>query len=413
MKFDNIIIGGGLSGLTCGIKLAMAGKKTAIISAGQGSLHFSSGSIDLLGYDAQGNVVEQPLEAIKDIESTHPYAKIGVERVGLLAKETQQILNDAGIKFQGDYEKNHFRLTPLGMLKPAWLTLSEYATAVQLTELDWKEVAIINICGFVDLPIDFLKRGLENLGTKCNVIPLRLTSAKERRNSPSEVRATNLGKMFETQEAFDELIEKLKELDIHEEVVLIPAVVGLNENKADIIQREIGKRVRLVATLPPSLGGVRIQTLLRRRFTSLGGIFLNGDVVNGGVIKDGKLLNVKTNNLPDEELVADHYVLATGSFKSRGLVSNYNKVSEPIFNLDIDALAERKDWTKDNVFEAQPYWSFGVATDNHFNVKKEGHVLSNFYAIGSVLSGHNAIKQGDGTGVSVISAMAVADNILK
>ena len=189
MKFDNIIIGGGLSGLTCGIKLAMAGKKTAIISAGQGSLHFSSGSIDLLGYDAQGNVVEQPLEAIKDIESTHPYAKIGVERVGLLAKETQQILNDAGIKFQGDYEKNHFRLTPLGMLKPAWLTLSEYATAVQLTELDWKEVAIINICGFVDLPIDFLKRGLENLGTKCNVIPLRLTSAKERRNSPSEVRA--------------------------------------------------------------------------------------------------------------------------------------------------------------------------------------------------------------------------------
>ena len=49
MKYDIIIIGGGLSGLTAGITLAQAGRRVCIVSAGQSSLHFHSGSFDLLG----------------------------------------------------------------------------------------------------------------------------------------------------------------------------------------------------------------------------------------------------------------------------------------------------------------------------------------------------------------------------
>lgn len=49
MRYDTIIIGGGLSGLTAGITLAKAGQKVCIVSAGQSSLHFHSGSFDLWG----------------------------------------------------------------------------------------------------------------------------------------------------------------------------------------------------------------------------------------------------------------------------------------------------------------------------------------------------------------------------
>lgn len=65
MKYDTIIIGGGLSGLACGISLASKGQKVMIAAAGQSSLHFNSGSFDLLGYDEQGNVIDNPLEAVK------------------------------------------------------------------------------------------------------------------------------------------------------------------------------------------------------------------------------------------------------------------------------------------------------------------------------------------------------------
>ena len=41
MRYDTIIIGGGLSGLTCGIALAKGGQRVAVIGAGQSTLHFN------------------------------------------------------------------------------------------------------------------------------------------------------------------------------------------------------------------------------------------------------------------------------------------------------------------------------------------------------------------------------------
>ena len=56
---------------------------------------------------------------------------------------------------------------------------------------------------------------------------------------------------------------------------------------------------------------------------------------------------------------------------------------------------------------------FGVKTDGQFRVQKGGVRIENLYAVGSVLSGHNGIKNADATGVSMITALAVSRMITK
>ncbi|MBR2497827.1 MAG: FAD-binding protein, partial [Parabacteroides sp.] len=128
---------------------------------------------------------------------------------------------------------------------------------------------------------------------------------------------------------------------------------------------------------------------------------------------DGKLKSIQTTNHGNMKFEADHFVLATGSFFSHGIVASPDKVYEPILGLDVDAEGSRSEWYDRNLFKPQPYMKFGVSTDANFRVKKEGKTLSNMYAVGAVLSGFNPIKEGCGAGVSILTYLSVAHEILK
>ena len=411
MKFNTIIIGGGLSGLTAGLALQKAGQRVAIVSKGQSTLHFNSGSFSLLGYDADGAPVQHPLDAIATLPATHPYSKCA--NVEALAQEAQALLEESGISLTGDATANHYRITPMGVMKPAWLTLSHHATSEQATALPWKKIALLNAIGFLDFPTKFIAAGLRKAGAEVDVKAFTLPELEKQRQSPSEMRATNIAKVLSTAGVVARMAQAINAQIQGEsyDAVLLPAVLQ-NPDLVAQLKAQVNAPVHFIATLPPSVAGVSVQTLLRQRFIAAGGVHLTGDKATSGIIESGTLKSITTENLVDTRLEADHFILATGSFMSGGLDSNYESVSETVFGLDVDALQAPAERVKFNIFEAQPYMEFGVSTTEQLQVKKGGQVITNCYAVGSVLSGANRVKQASGTGISMLTALQVVKHIL-
>ena len=57
--------------------------------------------------------------------------------------------------------------------------------------------------------------------------------------------------------------------------------------------------------------------------------------------------------------------------------------------------------------------SFGIKTNNDFQGQIKGQSLDNLYIIGAGLEAFNAIKEGCGAGVSILTALHVANTILR
>ncbi len=412
MRMDTVIVGGGLSGLTCGIALAKRGQRVTIVAGGQSTLMFNGGSMELLG-NIDGQDVYHPLEAIAALPKNHPYSKIGAQRIADIAVEAKQLLDDASISMDGTADTNHWRVTPMGIAKRAWLTLSENLRIDDMGKLPAKRVALMCIRGYFDQPNGMLAQGLRDMGFDVQTIEFSTDDITALRHSPSEMRATSLAKHLVSNNALQRVADQINALASEADMVLLPSVIGqTDDNDFNTLQRMCNKPLRLVATLPPSVAGMRMQTLLRHYFKMLGGNYLTGDNAIGGKFEGDKLISVSTAKLNDMPLRANNFVLASGSFVSRGLAANYERVFEPVFDLDVEADADRDKWTTFGVLEPQAYFRYGVATDDSLRCFKQGRTITNLHAIGSILSGHDAIKMGDGTGVSMLTALAVARDIL-
>ena len=415
MRFDVIIIGGGLAGLTCGLRLQKNGKKCAIISAGQSAMHFSSGTFDLLGRLPDGTEVENPSAAIASLGKDHPYTVLGSEKVMKYAKEAPAFLESCGLKVSGSAEKNSWRITPTGERKPSWLTLDDFTPLASKDEKIGDKALIVNILGYLDFNTKFLADSFERQGTKCRIVSIRLDEMERLRKNPSEMRATNIARVMDRDGVWEKAAEQIREKLQGEDVIVLPAVFGLKDHEVvGKLRQACGVKTMFVATMPPSVPGIRSQMTLKTEFEKAGGRFFIGDtVIDADFDEDGKVKSVGTANFGDIRIFADDFVLASGSFFSKGLVATPEKVTEPIFGVDLTYMEGRENWFDMNFWNRQNYISFGAAIDSNLNAAIEGRTVRNLYAIGSLIGGSNTLYEGCGGGIAMITAMAAADNILE
>ena len=372
MRFDTVIIGGGLAGLTAGISLQEAGRKVAIVSAGQNAMHFFSGNFEDAG------PVRERIAAL--------FAAAGVRTNAI----------------------DGLQLMPMGKFKDVSLTLED--VTVFPDEHIAEKALIVNFTGFHDFYGTFLAETLEKLGISCRIRFVRLPEMEHLRTSPSEMRSVNIARMMD--EHWEKVVADIRVLHKDEDLILLPQVFGLKDAAVlDKIRTALPARVAFIGTMPPSVPGIRTQMLLKRRFEVLGGTFLMGDEVTSAAMHEGVVSSITTRNLDTVRLFADHFILASGGFFSKGLASTPTQVYEPLFGLDIDFSEDRNAWYDADFFASQPYMDFGVKTDADLHPFKDGEPIKNLFAIGSVLGNTRKEDYGTAAGLAIRTAFAAADII--
>ena len=425
MNFDVAIIGGGLAGLTCGIALQQRGKRCVIMNNGQAAIDFASGSLDLLSRMPDGSAVEninENLTALRTALPAHPYSLLGAEKVIAKAQDFERLANALNLDLIGSSEKNHWRVTGLGSLRGAWLSPNSVPTVQGNETFPHKRIAVLGIEGYHDFQPQLLAANLvlNPQFAHCEVTSgfLNIPQLDELRQNAREFRSVNIAQLLEHKLAFNDLVSEIIESAQGANAVLLPACFGLENQEFMNALRDATKLALFeLPTLPPSLLGMRQRIQLRRKFESLGGLMINGDSALNAHFEGDRVHCIKTRLLEDEEIIADNFVLAAGSFFSKGLVSEFDKIYEPVFESDIIGVEgfndkDRFSWTNHRFANPQPYQSAGVAINEHCQVQKRGQFLANLYATGNVIGGFNALELGCGSGVAVVTALAVADEIL-
>ena len=422
MKFDSIVIGGGMAGLSAALRLAEAGQKTLLMASGQSALHFSSGSVDLLESDGDPRAA---LPAFMAAHPDHPYSKVGMQNIEGSLADLQRHCAEEGLPLMRQ-EHNHHRLTPIGTLKSTWLSPDTCACVTDAPAPD--AILLATLEGFRDFHPAL---AAANLATHARFAHSRILTGEIRlpqlaqfSRNPHEFRSADIARLFDKQgpgqqDLLADLAREISRMvqgcgvpDCRHIVLPACLSLGLVGPRLSELERRTGCTIKEVATMPPSLIGMRMQEALKRRFMALGGTFLTSERVLGARYDGDKVIGVHSQHGEDQLFEADHFVLASGSFFSRGLESRLGGIREPIFDADVLSLAERDAWAGRRLFNHHPFMGFGVKTDERLRVLRGGRPLTNLYGAGSVLAHYDPIKEGSGSGVAVATGWQAAGHIL-
>lgn len=419
MNFDTIIIGGGLSGLLCGITLQQQGQRCAIITTGQSAIDFSSGSIDLLSYHTPDRkVITQHNHGLSKLEHTHPYHLIGKEKVEEYSQQFFQLADQLNLGLKGELGKNHYRVTPIGGLQATWLSPNSVPTlALEQQKFPYSSIMLLGIEGYHDFQPQLMADNLKTFPqfADCNIryAYLNIPELDHLRTNSREFRSVNISQALEHKLNFEQLVAEIIENANDAEAVFLPACFGLNDQQFfSQLKQATGLALFEIPTLPPSLLGLRQHHTLKQAFKELGGMLMQGDTVVTGEISQQQVKKIYTSQHEDMALTAKNYVLASGSFLSNGLKADFNRIVEPVFNLDVIADTNRLDWTNARFSKPQPYHHYGLKINSNCQTMKNGEVLTNLFAIGAVLGGCDPLAEGSGSGVAIVTALHTANQIL-
>ncbi len=413
---DVLVIGAGLAGLFAAYQISAKGYKTGVISRGWGTPYWSSGCIDVIGYSAPEYqaTVDSPyayLESQSKENPLHPYSLAGKNALEESVKSFQALAAAHGYPMRGSLDKNIWIPTALGALRPTCL-LPESMTAGDAALRT--PMLIVGFDQLLDFHPALVADNLNAQGMLASDLSIDLPTLRRRRFVTGMV----LARLFDTPEFRQEVIAAVKPKLINAGRVGFPAVLGIRDASQVLthLQTGLGVPVFEIPGLPPLIPGIRLHNLLVAAIQES-----NGSVFNGLKAVDATMEDKRINAVRTEAAVrykshrARTFILATGGILGGGITADLGYAQETVFNLPIHPQLPYPDWFASEFLApgGHPLFRSGIATDMSFQpINSSGAPLyENLYAIGSLLTGCDPVREHSIEGIALASGYRVAQVI--
>ena len=251
MTTDAVVLGAELDAWVAALRLHELGHSVDILTNGVGSLHYACGGVRLLGYAGESDTepVGSPLPVLDQLEEGHPYRLAGAETTERALSWFFETADALGLGFR----HNGINLRAFAAAGPP---LPVYAPArFQATrDLIDKPVTLVRFTGHRDFPAALMAMSLTQAG--CDVEVIEVDGPGKATESVMLARA--LDEPAQSESFFASLKSRLPGVG---GVVAFPAVLGLKRHRlvVDHAEQYLGARCLELATLPPSVPGMRVR----------------------------------------------------------------------------------------------------------------------------------------------------------
>jgi glycerol-3-phosphate dehydrogenase subunit B len=390
---DTIVIGAGLAGLMGGLALAEAGRRPLVLAKGQGTTHWTSGTVDVWG----GRDGRSPRDELHDLIAArpdHPYARAGVAGLEQALDRFRALMEAARYPYAGSLERNVLLPTALGALRPAALLPATMAAG------DTRLGGSVLLAGFRQLRDFFPPLAAANLsaqGIPARGVYLELPPIKRR----LDFNTRSFAQLFDDPAFREDVGRQLRAARGDATRIGLPAVLGLKDPLGVVsdLQRLSGAQIFEIPTLPPSVPGMRLFEIFRAAIVKAGGRIQIGSEVLRATGAERRLEMVYSAAAArEQEHRADAFLLATGGVAGGGVRTDQTgAVWETALGLPLKAPSSRGEWFSTRFLDehGHPIYLAGVATDDRMRpTDGDGQVIyENVVVAGAALAGADPVRE--------------------
>lgn len=403
---DVLVVGGGLAGATAALAAAESGAHVRLVAAKKSTLRQATGLVDALGV-VDGAFVTDPFDAVDRLPAGHPYRVLGADalRAGLA------LFDEHVPGYEGDHtDTNALVPTHGGSVKPTARYPESMAPGLASRPSETLLVGFETV-GDLDAPLAAanLRRAGVPFEARGVTVPFPgdlAADAKPTRYAKLLDDDTDVATEAGTLGARTALAERVKHHVGDAERVGFPALLG-DDHAAEVrllLEAELDVDVFEVPMGPPSLPGMRLQAALYDALDAAGVAIATGNPVVDVETDGDRVVEVIAEHTHSRvPYAADQYVLATGGLVGKGIDSDRESVTEPVFGCHVPHPADRYDWFADDPFGDHAFARFGVDIDADGRPLDAGGEVEyrNLRAAGGVVGGADTAAEKSASGVSL------------